>query len=196
MLAFLIFRMITFKASYFTLEQLPKDGKPEVAFIGRSNVGKSSLINSLAERKDIAKVSSTPGKTQSFNYFDVDGEYYLVDMPGYGFAKRSLDKREEWSGMFEKYFNERQELKIICVLVDSRHPELDNDSLVLDWLEASEKKWVVVLTKTDKISQKDIAAHKKILESKYHFCAGVVPVSSKSGIGIKMLRSQVKKLIS
>jgi GTP-binding protein len=74
--------MITFKASYFTLEQLPTDGKAEVAFIGRSNVGKSSLINSLAERKDIAKVSSTPGKTQSFNYFDVDGEYYLVDMPG------------------------------------------------------------------------------------------------------------------
>jgi GTP-binding protein len=98
--------------------------------------------------------------------------------------------------MFEKYFTERQELKIICVLVDSRHPELDNDSLVLDWLEANQKKWIVVLTKTDKISQKEIAAHKKILEGKYHFCAGVVPVSSKSGIGIKMLRSQVKKLIS
>lgn len=187
--------MITFKASYFTLAQLPTDGKPEVGFIGRSNVGKSSLINSLAKRKDIAKVSSTPGKTQSFNYFDVDGDYYLVDMPGYGFAKRSLDKREEWSGMFEKYFDERGELKLICVLVDSRHPDLGNDSLVLDWLESSQKKWIVVLTKTDKISQKDIAAHKKLLQEKYHFCAGVIPVSSKSGIGIKMLQSQIKQLI-
>jgi GTP-binding protein len=197
MLAFLIFsKMITFKGSYFTLSDLPSDGKTEVGFIGRSNVGKSSLINALAQRKDIAKVSSTPGKTQSFNYYDVDGEFYLVDMPGYGFAKRSYEKREEWTSMFEEYFDERSELKLVCVLIDSRHSELENDTMLLDWLEQSEKRWVIVLTKIDKLSQKEIAAHKNLLATKYTQCLGVIPVSSKSGIGIKMLRSQLKMLIS
>lgn len=187
--------MITFKSSYFSLTQLPKDGKSEVAFIGRSNVGKSSLINSLAVRKDIAKVSSTPGKTQSFNYFDVDNRYYLVDLPGYGFAKRSLETRQEWNEMFEEYFTNRQELKLICVLIDSRHPELANDTLVFDWLETSRKHWMVVLTKIDKITQKEIAVHKKIIGDKYHSCLAIVPVSSKSGLGIKLLRSELQKLI-
>src|ERR1039458_2151637 len=116
-----------FVSSFSSIEKLPTDGRAEIARMGRSNVGKSSLINALAARQQLAKTSSTPGKTRLLNYFLVNGEFYLVDMPGYGFAKQAKSERFEWAKIAEKYFLEREPLSAVGVLIDGRHIGLESD---------------------------------------------------------------------
>lgn len=133
-------------------EHLPTDGLPEVAFVGRSNVGKSSLLNMLAGRTRLARISRTPGKTQEFNYYLVNGQFYLVDLPGYGYAKVSRAQRNRWGRFIGSYLSEREPLRGVFHLIDSRHPPTALDMDVLATMRGSPTPYVIILTKTDKLS--------------------------------------------
>lgn len=139
--------------SYVRQDQCPKDDKPEYAFIGRSNVGKSSLINALTGRKELAKVSKKPGKTQTINYFLVNNDWYLVDLPGYGYAKVSQQQRASWQKMIEYYLLKRQMLQCAFVLIDSNIPPQANDLQFLNWLGEKQVPFAIVFTKCDRLSK-------------------------------------------
>ncbi|RRG17402.1 YihA family ribosome biogenesis GTP-binding protein [Weissella viridescens] len=134
-------------------EQYPKDGLPEIAFVGRSNVGKSSLTNTLINRKAFARTSSQPGKTQTLNFYRVEDQVYFVDVPGYGYAKVSRKEREKWGVMIETYLSQRQELKGVISLVDARHEPSEEDINMYNWLLYYEIPVLVVATKADKIAR-------------------------------------------
>ncbi|AVX19840.1 MULTISPECIES: ribosome biogenesis GTP-binding protein YihA/YsxC [Carboxydocella] len=146
-------------------EQYPQDGRPEIAFAGRSNVGKSSLINTLVQRKNLARTSSQPGKTQTINFYSVNDLLYLVDLPGYGFARVSRAERERWGRFIEAYLNQRRELVAVVLLVDIRHPPTRDDVMMYDWLCYFNKPTLVVATKADKISRGQWAKHLKIIRN-------------------------------
>lgn len=133
-------------------EQLPADGRPEVAVVGRSNVGKSSLLNALLHRKNLAYTSKTPGKTQQINYFLIDNRFYLVDLPGYGYAKAPRSARTQWAQLQERYLAEREALRGVVQLVDSRHPPQDNDVELMKQLHRIGHPHLIALTKADKLS--------------------------------------------
>ena len=143
---------VHFLKSVTQLDQRPLPLKPEVAVIGRSNVGKSSLINTLFNRKNLAKISSTPGKTRLINYFSVDEFLYFVDLPGYGYAKLSKSMRRGWQKDIETYLKNNIELKLVFLLLDSRREIMENDRLMIDWLQHYQISYNLVLTKSDKIS--------------------------------------------
>ncbi|MEG2538785.1 MAG: ribosome biogenesis GTP-binding protein YihA/YsxC, partial [Clostridium sp.] len=133
--------------------QYPETGLPEIAFAGRSNVGKSSLINSLVNRKSLARTSSTPGKTRVINFFQVNEDLYLVDLPGYGYAKVAKDEKAKWGQMIEDYLNHREQLKLVILLVDVRHEPTKDDKIMFDWMKATGSQMVVVATKSDKLTR-------------------------------------------
>ncbi len=141
-----------FVRSAFERSHWIRDGRPEIAFLGRSNVGKSSLLNSLLGRKGLARTSNTPGRTQSINYFLVNDAFYFVDLPGYGYAKVSKSMRADWGVMARDYLTERAELVLFIQLVDSRHLPTELDKQLNDWLIVNEKHHLVVATKADKLS--------------------------------------------
>lgn len=147
---------VAFAGSYPSESQCPKDNKPEFAFIGRSNVGKSSLINLLCGRKEIAHTSKKPGKTQLLNYFLVDGAWYLVDLPGYGYAKISKRKRKEWEKMIQDYLVKRSTLLCAFVLIDSKIPPQPIDIEFINWLGEMRVPFVIVYTKSDKPPKKQL----------------------------------------
>ncbi|MEE9439405.1 MAG: ribosome biogenesis GTP-binding protein YihA/YsxC [Saprospiraceae bacterium] len=147
---------VNFVGSFEHEFQCPKDIKPEYAFIGRSNVGKSSLINMLCNRKGIAKVSNTPGKTQTINYFNVDENWHLVDLPGYGYAKISKKMRAKWEKMIERYLVTRGQLQCVFVLIDSRHTLQTIDIEFMNWLGDRRVPFVIVYTKIDKLTKKQV----------------------------------------
>ena len=178
---------VNLKISAGDPRQIPSDPVPQVAFSGRSNVGKSSLINSLLGRKSLARVSSAPGKTITINFYDVDKKLYLVDLPGYGFAKRTLEDKAKWSALTDGYFTQNKNidrLALILQLVDSRIGPTKDDEMMLDFLRAAELPFVVVATKTDKLNATErkknlesIAAHPLING------ATVIPFSALKGEG-------------
>ena len=141
-----------FVKSATTVKECPEPTFPEYAFIGRSNVGKSSLINMLTERKNLAKTSGTPGKTRLINHFVINNNWYLCDLPGYGFAKVSKSIREKWEHSINNYLLYRENLMCALVLIDIRHNPLKNDMEFLDWLGMKEIPFVIVFTKADKLS--------------------------------------------
>jgi GTP-binding protein len=144
----------------------PKADKPELAFIGRSNVGKSSLINMLADNQKLAKTSGTPGKTQLINHFIINGEWYLVDLPGYGFAKVSQNARNRWEQMIENYLRKRESLVNVFVLIDARHPPQKIDIDFINRLGKWEVPFSIVFTKADKETQKTVSANVKLFLDK------------------------------
>ncbi len=146
------FRSAEFVTSVGFLRQLPRDGMAEIAFAGRSNVGKSSLLNRLFNRRNLAKTSSTPGKTRTLNFYCVNHAYYFVDLPGYGYAKRSRQERETWGQLIEGYVQDRPSIRGFVQLIDARHDPSRDDLLMIDWLVQGEKPFVVVATKADKLS--------------------------------------------
>ncbi len=144
-------KSVYFLGSFPNESKCPTDGKPEFAFIGRSNVGKSSLINMLVNHKDMAKVSGTPGKTRQLNYFVINSEWYLVDLPGYGFAKASKKAKANYERMIEQYLLQRETLMCAMVLLDSRHELQKIDKEFIDWLGSMHIPFVLVFTKLDKL---------------------------------------------
>ena len=156
--------------SFTDYEKCPKGKIPEFAFIGRSNVGKSSLINYLTGRKKLSKVSVTPGKTQTLNYFLVNGNFHFVDLPGYGYAKISKQQRDKWNNMIRNYLLKREQLMYVFLLIDSRIPPQKNDLDFINWLGRSRIPSAFVFTKADKPGAKEIVTNlqqfkKKLLES-------------------------------
>ena len=161
--------MIKIKNSDFVIsavkkEQYPITGLPEIAFVGRSNVGKSSIINALTNRKKLAKVSQTPGKTRLINFFIINGdEFYLVDLPGYGYAKVSKTEKASCGKTIETYLNGRQELKRVVLLVDSRHKPTADDIQMHEWIKFYGYDEVVIATKSDKLSNNELRKSEKVI---------------------------------
>ena len=143
----------------------PSDSQPEVAFAGRSNVGKSSLINRLVQRKALARTSSTPGKTQQLNYYHINGAFYLVDLPGYGYVHGGVNLRQRLGKMTESYLTTREGLRAVVQLVDARHGPTALDQVMIDWLRASAKPFLLVFTKSDKLSKGKLEKQVELLES-------------------------------
>jgi GTP-binding protein len=134
-------------------EQFPADGLPETAFLGRSNVGKSSLINAIAGQRKLAFTSSTPGRTQSINFYRIEGRQYFVDLPGYGYAKVPLAAKNEWAKLINQYLEERQTLQLAFLIVDARRGWMEHDHDLRSWLEARQLPYLVVASKIDKLNQ-------------------------------------------
>lgn len=175
--------------------QYPDDALPEIALAGRSNVGKSSLINRMIGRKNLARTSSTPGKTQHLNYYRINDGLYFVDVPGYGYAKVSKSQREAWGKMIEKYLMERKTLKLVLLIVDLRHPPSKDDELMYDWLKAYELPVCVVATKADKVPKTRWPKHLKIIKEALVLRAGdpVILFSSEEGTGKDELWGLINK---
>ncbi|MDB5052501.1 MAG: GTP-binding protein [Bacilli bacterium] len=165
--------------------QYPLDALPEIALAGRSNVGKSSLINRLIQRKNLARTSSQPGKTQTLNYYRINSNLYFVDLPGYGYAKVSKTKRETWGKFIENYLLEREELKLLLLLVDLRHPPSKDDIAMYNWLKHCEVPMCVVATKADKIPKSKWQKHLKIVRDSLIFDPSdeLIIFSSETGLG-------------
>ncbi len=137
-------------------EQYPDESLPEIALVGRSNVGKSSLINCLANRKNIARTSSTPGKTATINFYEIAGKYRIVDLPGYGYAKVSKQEKEKWADMIEGYLSNRSNLVQVIQLVDARHKPTADDKMMFEWIKTYNYEPLVVATKLDKLKKSQI----------------------------------------
>lgn len=159
---------------------LPDNDKPEIAFAGKSNVGKSSLINALMNRKSYARISQTPGKTQTINFYNINDELYLVDLPGYGYAKVSQKEKEQWGKLVERYLNGSRQLKAVFLLIDIRHEPGNNDKVMYDWVVGQGWQPVIIATKLDKLKRSQIDKHIKMIKQGLNLKPGtkVIPFSA------------------
>ena len=169
-------------------EQFPRDPRPEIALSGRSNVGKSSLINTLLGRKSLARVSGSPGKTITINYYNVDNKIYLVDLPGYGFAKRSRESKRVWSSLTEEFFLKNpssDSLKLVLQLIDIRTGPTEDDVIMINWLIDNGVPFAVIATKTDKLSKTALGQALTALDEEYFKGTGItiIPFSSVTRAG-------------
>lgn len=167
-------------------KQYPKTEMPEIAFVGRSNVGKSSLINKLLNRKSLARVSQTPGKTVTINFYNIDDTVHLVDLPGYGYAARSQSEIKKWGAMIENYLRDREQLIKTVLLVDSRHAPTKDDCTMIDWIRAYDDSCVIVVaTKTDKLKKSQIEKNLELIWETLELCEDdvLVPFSTKDDEG-------------
>jgi GTP-binding protein len=191
-------RAVTFLRGVVALDGLLAPGLPEVAFAGRSNVGKSSLINAICGRSGVARTSNTPGRTQEINFFDVDGRLILADMPGYGFAAAPKGKVEEWSRLVRDYLRGRSVLRRAILLVDSRHGLKDSDLSMMDLLDRAAVVYQVVLTKTDKLNSSEVEAvlarTGEAIAKRVAAHPAIVVTSSLKGLGIAQLRAELASL--
>ncbi len=146
--------------------KLPENVHPEVAFAGKSNVGKSSLINALMNRKSLARTSSQPGKTQTINYYNINNELYFVDLPGYGYAKANERVKAQWGKMIEDYLHKSKKLRCVFLLIDIRHEPGNNDVIMYDWIKRHGYQPVIIATKMDKINRSQIQKHLKMIRTK------------------------------
>ncbi|THF83776.1 ribosome biogenesis GTP-binding protein YihA/YsxC [Cohnella fermenti] len=184
-----------FVISAVSPKQYPDDGLPEIALAGRSNVGKSSLINKLLLRKNLARTSSQPGKTQQLNYYRINEELFFVDVPGYGYAKVSKTEREAWGRMIENYLREREPLKLVLQLVDLRHPPTALDVSMYEWLSHYGIPICIVGTKADKLTKSQMPKHGKIVRETLGMPKGqpLVLFSSETGQGRDELWSIIEQ---
>ncbi|MFC2629623.1 ribosome biogenesis GTP-binding protein YihA/YsxC [Lancefieldella rimae] len=181
-----------YEASYGTIAQLPKPTTPEVSFVGRSNVGKSSLLNRLLGRKQLARVSSVPGKTANINFFDVDGVKF-VDLPGYGYAKVSHTEKQRWADLIGGYFEQERSFNLVISLVDIRHEAQKLDLRMVDFLTEAELPFVVALTKADKITRNKQNQAAAALRSSFGLAQEqIIITSSETGLGIDELRRRIE----
>ena len=183
-----------FVKSAFEKDHWTTDGRPEVSFLGRSNVGKSSLLNALLSRKSLARTSNTPGRTQSINFFLVNERFYFADLPGFGYAKVSKSMRADWGKMAEQYLSERRELILSIHLVDSRHEPTALDRLLYEWMTANEKKQIIVATKTDKLSNNELAKSLKVIE-KILPDVKIIPFSAVTGKGRDAVWAEIESAV-
>lgn len=173
--------------------KLPSNELPEIAFAGKSNVGKSSLINGLLNRKSLARTSAQPGKTQTINFYNVNKELYFVDLPGYGYAKVSVEIRAKWGKMIERYLHGSSQLKKVFLLVDIRHAPSENDCMMYDWIVDNGYEPVIICTKLDKIKRSQVQKNLKIIREKLNLVPGttMIPFSAQTKQG----RDEVWNLI-
>ncbi len=194
----MIIKDARFIISNTDINQCPKDGLPEYAFIGRSNVGKSSLINMLVEKKDLAKTSGRPGKTQLINHFLINKEWYLVDLPGYGYAKASKSSRNTWERFIADYLTKRETLINIFVLLDSRLEPQKIDLEFMTWCAEEQLPFSMVFTKIDKLSssalQKNLAAYKKEMLKHWESLPPLFTTSSESKFGREKLLNYIDQI--
>lgn len=182
------------------LTQFPREPKPQIALSGRSNVGKSSLINSLLCRKSLARVSSVPGKTITVNFYDIDKKLYLVDLPGYGYARRSQESKKSWSSLTEDYFlkNPSEDaLRLVLQLIDIRTGPTDDDIMMINFMVENEIPFEVVATKTDKLSKSQLATALDALEKTVFRGTGIrpIPFSALTGVGRDTLMRMIEEAI-
>lgn len=167
-----------FVKSITEIKDKPSVNLPEVAVVGRSNVGKSSLINAIFNQKKLAKISSTPGKTRLINYFEVEDKYYFVDLPGYGFAKISKSESDKWQLMIENYLRLSTDLRLVLVLIDGRRGIMPIDRIMLDWLGNFKIEYKIILTKADKLSNNELSKIKNKVKKEIND-ANVISFSAK-----------------
>ena len=193
------FNNAKFIGSYPSTEDLPVDQGAEIAFCGRSNCGKSSILNALTNNKKLAKTSKTPGRTQSINVFEIksNSDFKIIDLPGYGYAKVSKKMRASWGQEIEKYLMTRQCLNALCIIMDIRHPFKDDDESLIDWCESKDLPMILLLNKADKLSKSQIAqtvlnATKELNKlSTEHF---IIPVSATKKTGINLVLEKINEM--
>lgn len=176
---------------------LPKNLLPEVAFAGKSNVGKSSLINALMNRKSLARTSSQPGKTQTINFYNINHQLYFVDLPGYGYAKVSIAEKEKWGKMIERYLHQSKQLKTIFLLIDIRHEPGANDKQMYRWILNQGYKPVIIATKLDKINRSQKDKHIKMLKNGLQVEKGtqIIPFSAQTKQGKEEIYALLDSLL-
>ncbi|MGR6835355.1 ribosome biogenesis GTP-binding protein YihA/YsxC [Syntrophomonas erecta] len=183
---------------YVDLKLLPGDNKPEIAVVGRSNVGKSSFINRLANQRNLAKSSSTPGKTRTINYYQINQEWYMVDLPGYGFAKVSRAEQRRWGQLIENYLSQRKQLKGVILLVDIRHSPSQGDMMMMDWLIHYQIPVLIVANKADKISRGARPKYLTVIRKAFNLAASESPIafSAVKGDGMDEILEQLQEILS
>ena len=185
------YQLATFVASYGQVSQIPESTCPEVSFVGRSNVGKSSIMNKLFGRKNLVKVSSTPGKTSNINFFEAD-DVHFVDLPGYGFARRSKAERDRWAELIGDFFDSERSFNLVVSLVDIRHDPSKLDHDMIDYLQGNEFNFIVCLTKADKLSRTQQARQAAAIKKQLNVPAeNVIITSSQTGTGIDELKKRI-----
>lgn len=189
------FNNAKFLTSYGKFSQIPKSDRTEIAFAGRSNVGKSSLINKIFNRKALARVSATPGKTATINFYELENVHF-VDLPGYGYAKVAKTEKQRWSSLIEGYLQSDRALDLVFQLVDFRHPPTADDILMINFLIDSEIPFVVILTKADKLKKTQRAERLEMLKTELP-CADqitVIPFSAETGEGVEDIRKIIEEI--
>lgn len=189
------FHNVQFETSFGLFSQLPKSDMIEIAFAGRSNVGKSSLINKLFNRKNLARVSAVPGKTSTINFFKLENVRF-VDLPGYGYAKVSKTEKERWSGLIGGYFADDRDIALVVQLIDMRHKPTKDDLQMVNFLIENEFPFIIVLTKRDKLTKNQQAQRLKELEKElpYFDQLTILPISSENGEGIDDLKAIIEEV--
>lgn len=191
-------KQIEFVMSAVSPNQYPDDALPEIALAGRSNVGKSSLINCLTGRKNLARTSSKPGKTQTINFYRCNNSFYLADVPGYGFAKVSKSIRQAWSKMMETYFHSRSSLRAVILIIDIRHPPTNDDQQMVQFLRFKQIPTIIVATKADKIARGKWLNHLKVVRIQLGLSSQdfLIPFSAQTGTGKKELLQHISTFFS
>lgn len=187
---------VSFECAFGTFEQLCESTVPEICFSGRSNVGKSSLINKTLGRKSLARVSTKPGKTITVNFYKLGG-LRLVDLPGYGYAKVDFNEKKRWANLMEGYFNSGRNIPMVFQLIDMRHPATEFDISMLDFLRQSEIPYSVVLTKADKLNKGEYANRLKLIYEELGDLADgvqIIPTSASTGAGTDIIRNIIEKI--
>ena len=177
---------------------LPENMLPEIAFAGKSNVGKSSMINALMNRKSYAKTSSQPGKTQTINFYNINDVFYCVDLPGYGYAKTSIEIRQKWGKMIEKYLRVSKQLRQVFLLIDIRHKPSENDRLMYEWIIAQGYSPIIIATKLDKINRSQIQKQVKIVREGLGMPSDglIIPFSAQTKQGLDKIWVEIENIIS
>lgn len=186
-----------FEKSYGISSQLPPSDITEIAFAGRSNVGKSSLLNKLFNRKSLARVSSVPGKTITINFYDVDG-YKFVDLPGYGYAKLSKSERDRFGELMEGYFQSRRNIKLVVQLVDMRHKPSQDDFGMIEFMKQMNIPFIVVCTKADKLKVKEFKKREQEIKEELSMVDSdlIIPFSSQNGLGLDKIKMLIEKSLT
>lgn len=186
-----------FLLSAASLGSCPKDGLPQIAFAGRSNVGKSSVINRLLQRKNFARVGEAPGKTTHINYFLIDKAMYLVDLPGYGYAKVPKAEKERWAKLIESYFAAPDLITLGVLIVDARHKPTANDVIMADWFRQSGRPYVVVANKMDKLKKSEIEGNLRTIREVLSLEEDIplIPFSAEKGEGREVLLSRILQTV-
>ncbi|MEA4923801.1 MAG: ribosome biogenesis GTP-binding protein YihA/YsxC [Syntrophomonadaceae bacterium] len=192
----MLIKRAEYSGSYVNLSQLPPGSLPEIALVGRSNVGKSSMINRLVNRRNLAKSSSTPGKTRTINYYFINAQWYLVDLPGYGFARVAKTEKEKWGRMIENYLRSRTQLRGVIQLLDIRHAPNQNDILMKNWLQNSAIPLLVVATKADKVSRGARQKNLNIIRKTLELDENPLVFSAETGEGGEDLAEAISEIIS